>query len=226
MSTLDLRAVELAAGEVHVWRAELEQIDERRALALLYAGEYTRWARILDHGRASLWACSRALLRELIGRYLLEDPRALRFSSNPHGKPALAGDDRPLRFSVSHSGALALYAFAREREVGVDVQTRVPSGNVLGVARRAFGAEAATRIAGLPPTARRSAFLSAWVRHEAELKCSGDGLGRTSGRRRRGLWTVELPCGGGDAAALAAERAPHVVLYRNVDACASGLHRQ
>jgi 4'-phosphopantetheinyl transferase len=218
--------VELALGEVHVWRAELGQIEEREALALLDPGEHERWARILDRGRASLWACSRALLRELIGRYLLEDPRALQFSSNLHGKPALAGDDRPLRFSVSHSGAIALYAFAGERDVGVDVQTRVPSGNLLGVARRAFGAEAATRLAGLPPSARRSAFLSAWVRHEAELKCGGVGLARSPRHRQRGLWTVELPSGCGDVAALAAERAPHVVLYRSVDARAAGLAHQ
>jgi 4'-phosphopantetheinyl transferase len=61
----------------------------------------------------------------LLGHYLGEPPDALGFGYRDKGKPYLATPPgAPLRFDVSHSGDLALLAFARDRELGVELEQR------------------------------------------------------------------------------------------------------
>ena len=67
----------------------------------------------------SLWGAARGTLREVLGRALACDPSEVQFRYGPHGKPFLPGS--PLRFNISHSGALALIALSRA-EVGADVE--------------------------------------------------------------------------------------------------------
>ena len=43
-----------------------------------------------------------------------------------HGKPCSAGS-RAIGFSVSHSGGFSLPAFARDAEIGYDIQKNIPS---------------------------------------------------------------------------------------------------
>jgi 4'-phosphopantetheinyl transferase len=52
------------------------------------------------------------------------EPRELRFSYNPHGKPGLfpRSDEQALNFNISHSGEFALLAFALERKIGIDLE--------------------------------------------------------------------------------------------------------
>src|SRR5271169_1345034 len=66
----------------------------------------------------------RALLRDLLAGYVGQPPEAMRFSYNGWGKPALAAGfaATDLRFNLSHSQDLAMYAFVLERDVGVDLE--------------------------------------------------------------------------------------------------------
>ena len=66
---------------------------------------------------------SRGILRDILTRYVGRSASALSFSYGPFGKPALAEDyAEDLRFNLSHSGNVALYAVTRNREIGVDVE--------------------------------------------------------------------------------------------------------
>jgi 4'-phosphopantetheinyl transferase len=116
------------------------------------------------------------LLRLLLGAYLDADPRTLGFRTGEYGKPRLAGADGRLRFNLSHSGGVAVYAVALGVEVGVDVQTRRHRPPTLAVAERAFGRAEAVRLARLAEAEREREFLRLWVCHEAGLKCLGVGL--------------------------------------------------
>jgi phosphopantetheinyl transferase len=56
-----------------------------------------------------------------------ERPDRLTFTAGPHGKPSLtdrAGPVESVRFNLAHSDDSALIAVARDREVGVDVETK------------------------------------------------------------------------------------------------------
>ena len=80
----------------------------------------------------------RSVLRTLLGRYLGLAPGRLRFRYGLHGKPALDLSSEGLHFNVSHSGNLALLAFARGREVGVDVERMRHDLDIEGISARCF----------------------------------------------------------------------------------------
>lgn len=198
--------------EVDVWRVDLGTADDGAA-ALLSAGERERAGRFVDPARGERWARARGVLRVLLGRYLDADPAALRFAEGEHGKPALAGDmaGAALEFNLSHSDRLALYAFARGRAVGVDVEVARRPVDAVAIAQRMLGAEQAERLVALAdPDERERAFLRLWTRHEAALKCRGTGIGGAAAgvRPEEGLWIVDLAVGPGAAAALAVDGAP------------------
>jgi 4'-phosphopantetheinyl transferase len=131
---------------------------------------------------------------------------------DPHDKPTLHGRSAPgdgvdLRFNLSHSGAIALYAVTARHAVGVDVE--LPRSRQIdepAIAERVLGARQARRLADLDPQARTREFLRAWVAHEAAAKCRGTGLGTSpTDLAAADLWTAELDVGPDAAAAVAAE---------------------
>jgi 4'-phosphopantetheinyl transferase len=200
----------LAAGVADVWRADLAAGGERER-ALLSAAERERaecFARA-EHGRR--WAHARGILRALLGAYGEVDPLGLRFAEGPHGKPALTGAAGALsrvRFNLSHSGDVALYAFALDREVGVDVELPRRSVDAVAIAERVLGAGVAARLRTLDPPAREREFLRAWVRWEAALKCRGTGIGGEREATGPEPWLHQLDLGHAGAAALAVGEGP------------------
>jgi 4'-phosphopantetheinyl transferase len=166
------------------------------------ADDRLRAKRSLRPGAARARLRARGLLRELAARYAGIDRADVYLATDLHGKPVL----RPSRveFSVSHSGALAVYAFARERSVGVDVEVASRTRRAIdatGVAARAFGDAEAARLRSLSPRAREREFTRRWVRHEALAKCAGVGIWDRAARpephdpaaRRCATWLVDLP---------------------------------
>ncbi len=93
----------------------------------------------LDVWRAEIAsrAGARTVLRVLLGRYLRHRPDTIEFAVGPHGKPALAGDGvPPLHFNMSHTRGLALYAVARDIQVGADIERPRPGIDTVRLARR------------------------------------------------------------------------------------------
>lgn len=174
----------LAAGEVHVWRIDL-RASSRSLLAvlarILAADERARAHRFVfphDHDRFIL---SRGLLRWLLGCYLDSDPAELQFTYNAYGKPELAGSF-DLQFNLSHAGDLILYAFARDRVVGIDVERIRNDVEIHRLARHVFSANEQATLAALPPENQVEAFFNGWTRKEAYVKARGKGLsGRLCG---------------------------------------------
>lgn len=201
----------LPDGTVHVWRVDLMRVPDELTAALC-SDEHARALRIAGALKRQLWSRSRAVLRDLLGRYLLVDPSSLQFAYGAHGKPGLpASSSAAISFNLSHSGHTALYAIARTATVGVDIEMAQRAFDELAIARRVFGQAAARRLSALSPVRRREAFTEAWTRHEAELKCLGVGIGHAAADEDRRPWSVALPLTGGGAAALAVEQAPRQV---------------
>lgn len=169
----------LRFDEVHVWRAslsgQLAGID--RLDALLDAQERGRAARFRAPRARDRFIVARALLRELLGRYASIAPERVAFAYGERGKPALAScGATPLEFNVSHSGDVALFAFARGRRVGVDVEALAAGVAHEDIPERFFTAREAALLRALPRERQPEAFFDCWVRKEAALKAWGTGL--------------------------------------------------
>ena len=165
----------LRDDEIHVWCVELDEAADAAALAAcLSAGERGRAGGLPSSAHRRRFVAARATLRQLLGRYLGQEPGAVVFAHGAHGKPFLPQGG--LHFNVSHTQGLALYAIASAREVGVDVEWMRPQVAHERIAARFFALEEREMLAQVPAEERRVAFYHIWTRKEAYLKARGDGL--------------------------------------------------
>lgn len=170
----------LSSGEVHVWRASLDQPAWRfqKLAQTLSADEHARGERFRFERDRRRFIASHGVLRAILGRYLGVEPAQLQFCHRPYGKPALAetSNRSALRFNMSHSHELALYAITRDREVGVDLEYIRPVPDAEQIAERFFSAWENAAFQAIPADLKREAFFTCWVRKEAYVKARGNGL--------------------------------------------------
>ena len=165
----------LSDDEIHVWCVELDAAGEVAVLAAcLSAEESERASGLLSGTHQRRFVVARGMLRQLLGLYLDQDPGAVAFARGAHGKPFLQKGG--LHFNVSHSHEMALYAIARNREVGIDVEWPRPQVAHEQIAARFFSLEEQEALAQVPDEARRAAFYNIWTRKEAYVKARGDGI--------------------------------------------------
>jgi 4'-phosphopantetheinyl transferase len=165
---------------VQLWRVDLEAIggDESRWQKVLSADESARAARFHFPRDRQRFVASHGLLRTILASYLTTDPGSLSFSYSKKEKPSLgpahAGSN--VTFNISHSGEIALFAFTRGREIGVDVEQVRRDSDLEAIARRFFSAHEQKQLAAFPAEEKVEAFFRCWTRKEAYIKATGDGL--------------------------------------------------
>jgi 4'-phosphopantetheinyl transferase len=173
-------ALALGHDEVHVWRVSLDQASSqiqsfRHKLA---ADEQARAARFHFERDRDHFTVARGVLRTILGRYLNRAPKSLSFRYGSHGKPDLAGASGrdTIRFNLSHSHGLALYAIGRGRELGIDLERIRRDLAVLEIAERFFSREETARLRAFPGESRYQEFFRCWTGKEAYVKARGGGL--------------------------------------------------
>lgn len=163
-----------------MWHAALDREESVLAqlAATLSPDEKARADRFRFAKDRNHFTVARGLLREWIGGYLHEPPASLEFCYGQHGKPALAGPHASsgLCFNLSHSFGVAVYAFAKERNLGIDVERVEPGSAGEDIARRFFSPREVSDLRSLPPESRAEAFFRCWTRKEAYIKALGTGL--------------------------------------------------
>ena len=172
----------LSSDEVHVWCASLDlpALSVQSLQRTLGAAELDRAGRFYFQRDRQRFIVAHGLLRVILGCYLDTEPKQLRFCNGPYGKPALdtTSSQATLNFNLSHSDGLALYAIARGREVGIDLERFRPVAGAEQIAKSFFSAQENDTLCALPHTQKREAFFNCWTRKEAYLKACGDGLTR------------------------------------------------
>lgn len=170
----------LAANDVHVWAARLDVSSEERArlAAALSADEQERAARFRYENLRQRFVIGRGRLRQMLGRYLNVDPAALEFAYSDHGKPLLAAKfaGAGIHFNLAHSQDLALFAFTRAGDLGVDVEMIRPLKDMKELVARFFSPRECERFREVADADRASAFFNLWTRKEAMLKATGEGI--------------------------------------------------
>jgi 4'-phosphopantetheinyl transferase len=174
----------LGAGDVHLWCAgqDLPPAAAARLESLLSDEERGRAAAFRFPADRLRFVAGRGLLRVVLSRYLGQAPEEVRFSAGPGGKPGLAGGKPSgIEFNLSHSKTLVLYAFARDRQVGVDVEDLHPVPQAEAILRRYFAPADREAYAAAPAERRPELFLELWTKREAYLKGCGRGLAGLDG---------------------------------------------
>ncbi len=166
----------IPGDELHIWAVALAGTEPAAFAPVLSSDERERAARFRAEDARRNYVLSRAAFRVLISRYTGSRPETLRFGYGTRGKPRLASPASDLRFNASHSGEMALFAFAAVSEVGVDVERirRVPE--MWAIAERFFAEAEYQRFLGMPEENQESIFFEIWARKEAFAKGLGDGL--------------------------------------------------
>jgi 4'-phosphopantetheinyl transferase len=170
----------LADDEIHIWRAPLDQIeanikdfhqtlsDQERLRASRYRFKRDRQGYVIRHG----------ILRIILGRYLGVEPSDLSYGVGEFGKPHLQDEINPiqLRFNLSHSHRVVVFAFSRVREIGVDLEYIHPLSNFRDIAAKFFAPNENKALSTLPDAQALLAFYHCWTRKEAYIKATGRGL--------------------------------------------------
>lgn len=166
--------------EAHVW---LTGLNSRPSLLenlrnTLSTDELDRANRFhFDKDRCRFIA-ARGLLRVILGSYLKLKPDRLNFIYTPHGKPEIANEVayNDLKFNLSHSHGLALYAFTLGRQIGIDIERVRTNLSFEKIAKRFFSPSEFNMFSALPPSERIEGFFNCWTRKEAYIKAIGEGL--------------------------------------------------
>jgi 4'-phosphopantetheinyl transferase len=216
-----------AADEVHLWRASSDVTgDELVHLAsTLTVAELERSVRFrFDRDRARFVA-ARGQLRALLGRYLDTRPSEITLTKGRYGKPQLDAGRGWLRFNLSHSDGVAVFAVALDREVGIDLERIRVDFPIEDIARHNYSPRERADLALLPEADRCGAAFGCWTRKEAYLKAVGTGLAlpldaievgvehgapvRLLDSDGEGCWSIHaFDAGPGYAAAVAVEGRP------------------
>ena len=163
-----------------MWRASLDLPPERvwTLFHTLAPDEQEQARRFRFRRDRDRFVVARATLRAILGRYLRVGPGRVRFRYGAFGKPALADpfEEERLRFNMAHSHRLALYAVARGREVGIDLEYMRDELADERVAEHFFAPREVAALRAVPGHRRKEAFFNCWTRKEAYVKARGEGL--------------------------------------------------
>ena len=150
--------------EIALWWAQLD-VDAPSLAGLertLNRAERARAASFLTDQARVRFIAARGQLRRLI-------------AGAPGAKPEVR--DSALRFNLSHSQNVAVYALSWTHEVGVDVEMVRPGLELEGLARRYCAPAERAGLARLTAGERLRALYECWTRKEAYVKGTGAGLG-------------------------------------------------
>jgi 4'-phosphopantetheinyl transferase len=178
-SEVDAESV-FTAGAIEVAAARLDArpVTVRALSAWLCDAEQRRAARFRFDRDRRRFIVARARLRQLLAARLGVWPEAVEFAYGKNGKPGLAQRyaDSGWRFNVAHCDDVAVYAFSREGDVGIDIEAIRAIGEADAIAARFFSRREYAAYAALAPRDRPVGFLECWTRKEAIVKALGEGL--------------------------------------------------
>ena len=167
--------------QVDVWCAFLDEGEApdlgQLHQSVLSSDEALRYARFHFDKDRQQFLLTRALIRDVLARYVGTEPSALVFTQNEYGKPVLAEPITcSVAFSLSHTQGLSVCAVAWNRMIGVDVERLDRTNCHPEIATRFFAPTEAAYLGRLEGEQRRLEFLRLWTLKEAFVKARGKGL--------------------------------------------------
>ena len=176
------RVPALEPDQVHLWvvmpEAMRMMFEEPRFSLMLSDRERRRASLIADPVKHRLYVAGRAGSRVLLKRYTGVGNAELEFASGPRGKPELCRSARygDLNFNYTVSAGHAFYGFARNRNLGVDMEVFPRSVAAGRFAKRILTVRETRSWGAVPADQANNAMLCCWTRKEAYGKLLGVGI--------------------------------------------------
>lgn len=172
------RKFHLNSHDIHVWKVSLLLFENyyHTFLGTLSNDELIRANQFVYKKDHIQYVLARGILRDILSRYLLKEPKSIQFNYGTYGKPYLDLTYRWLNFNVSHSGNMALYAIAKNAQIGIDIEKYHEIDSYECIAKDYFSEQEYCAIMNIPLSERLSAFFTLWTKKESILKALGYGL--------------------------------------------------
>lgn len=175
--------IPLTPAEIHLWLAFYDEIAGEHLLSgyrtLLNSAEKEQEYKFYFARDRLRYLVTRALVRTVLSRYVLTDPRELIFSTNAYGRPELANgktSDACLSFNISHTHSLIVLGVTKGRALGVDAENFRAREVSLDIADRYFAPTEVTALSAVPPHQQQYRFFEYWTFKESYIKARGMGL--------------------------------------------------
>ena len=167
---------DLTDSRIEVWCVQTAAPANvmRECASLLSADEKHRAARFRFERHREEFLIAHGALRILLARYLHCRAPDLAFAYGRRNKPALPNSG--IEFNISHTDGLAVLAFAKGGEIGIDVERIHAVSDMMDIISHFFCRDEAEELSSLPEAERDQAFFLCWTRKEAYIKATGDGL--------------------------------------------------
>lgn len=163
------QSIDLWIGSMRQWDAEEIALGNVTDAERLEAQRY-RFAALRE--RALI---GKALLRNILAKYVGASPLELQFARGEKGKPYLP-QYPDLQFNLSHSKDMFLCGVTCGVNIGVDIEAIDEKRDNVAVAERFFTQQERALLEGMEDAACIAAFFRCWTRKEALIKGTGKGL--------------------------------------------------
>lgn len=172
------RPFTLIERNIHIWRAHFVETDKEKIAyckQYLSRDELSQAKRFIKKVDQEKYIFVRAILRDIISRYIDLKPTEIKFQLGKHGKPFL-DYKHALQFNLSHAKNYLLVALTKTQQIGIDIEYEKNSIDTLALAKRFFSAREFQALHHLSEPERTRAFYRCWTCKEAFIKAEGSGL--------------------------------------------------
>ena len=166
----------LSPGELHLWRVstEISPLSYEKCKNALSEKELSKVPFFkFEQVRDSFIVCQ-GTLRLLLSEYLSISPKNVNIGRRKKGKP-YSLDDPGLYFNISNSGEMAVFAFSRDGEVGVDIEKIRDLPDLDELISKNF-TSGEIRFINNKPEEKTKRFFRFWTVKESYLKAIGEGM--------------------------------------------------
>lgn len=166
----------LSSSELHIWQVSCYNVPDllERCMSTLSEDELAKVSFFEFEQVKDSYVISQGTLRMLLAGYLDIPPTAIKIDRRRKGKP-YSIDDPGLYFNMSNSGKLAVFAFSRDSEVGIDIEQIRHLPDLDDMIIKNFTSRE-VRYINAKTNERTIRFFRFWTVKESYLKAIGEGL--------------------------------------------------
>lgn len=170
----------LNAGEAHIWFLQTDKYLRYVSSFknVLSSDEMTRAEDFHFERDKNNFIITRAVLRFILSEYLKVNAEDVSFEYEEKGKPSVLSEINSLKinFNLSHSKGVALYAFALDVRLGVDVEYKRSLSSLNDMAKKTLTEREFEEYSLMPISKKAECFFKFWTHKEAFVKATGEGV--------------------------------------------------